>query len=189
MGRASVTGPEPGERRKGRVLVAGMGNVLRGDDGFGVAVARELERRELPAGVQLIEVGIGGMHIVQELMAGYEFLVIVDAVDRSAEPGTIFVLEPDVPDAPDGPRERRELLADVHYTVPSRALFLAKALGRLPGTVRLVGCQPGETRELGMELSPSVRAAVARAVRKVQGMLEIWCPDAAGDDATRPASA
>lgn len=158
-----------------RVLVVGMGNVLRGDDGFGVAVAKELEDRDLPPGVELMEIGTGGMHLVQELMNGYDSVLILDAVDRDTEPGTLFVLDPEVPDAPAAARERRELLADIHYTVPARALFLAKALGRLPETVRIVGCQPEASDDLEMELSAPVRAAVPRAVRKVEGLLGEWC--------------
>lgn len=174
---------------RGRVLVVGMGNVLRGDDGFGVAVANALQERDLPPGVELMEIGTGGMHLVQELMNGYDSVLILDAVDRDAEPGTLFVLEPEVPDAPVSPRERRELFADIHYTVPSRALFLAKALGRLPATVRIVGCQPHLTDELDMELSDAVRAAVSRAVRKVESMLAAWCADTGADGAARQASA
>ena len=60
------------------VLVACVGNVLRGDDGFGPAVAARLDGK-LPAGARLIETGIGGIALVQELLAGYEGLVIVDA--------------------------------------------------------------------------------------------------------------
>ncbi len=173
--RPEVRPAADGAARRPRVLVACMGNVLRSDDGFGVAVAGELETRRLPAGVRLIEVGIGGMHLVQELLDGYDAVLIVDAVDRGAAPGALFVLEPEIPDPPADTRDRRELLADLHYTVPSRALFLAKALGRLPATVRIVGCQPAEAEKLGMELSPRVRAAVPEAVRTVEGLLKTWC--------------
>lgn len=155
-----------------RVLVAGMGNVLHGDDGFGVAVAQALADLELPARVHLIEVGIGGMHLVQELMDGYDALVLVDAADRNAAPGTVFVLRPEVPDLGRmAPMERRELLADMHYTVPSRALLMAKALDVLPEQVWIVGCQPDGPPGLGMDLSPTVRTAIGRAVEVVQGLV------------------
>ena len=76
-----------------RVLVAGVGNVLRGDDGFGPAVIQRLG--ELPAGVEKVETGIGGVALLQELLAGCDALVLIDAVDRGAAPGTLFELEPD----------------------------------------------------------------------------------------------
>lgn len=166
---------------EGRVLVVGMGNVLRGDDGFGVAVAEALEARALPASVELMEVGIGGMHLVQALLDGYDALVIVDAVDRGAEPGTLFVLRPEVPELdPAAPGERHEVLADLHHTVPSRALLMARAVGALPERVWIVGCQPAGVDDLGIGLSDVVRAAVPEAVARVEALVASVDADAPG---------
>lgn len=146
-----------------------MGNVLHGDDGFGVAVAEALSARKLSPNVKIMDVGIGGIHLVQELLQGYDALVIVDAVDQGAPPGTVFVLTPEVPDlASMASEERMPFLADMHYTVPSRALIMAKALGALPEQVWIVGCQPGTTEELGLELSPAVRRAVPEAAARIE---------------------
>ena len=152
-----------------RVLVAGMGNALSGDDGFGVAVAHALAGRNLPPEVCVIEVGIGGIHLVQELMSGYDALIVADAVERGAQPGTLFVLEPHVPGI--DPENSQEMLADIHYTVPSRALMLAKALGVLPGSVLLVGCQGENVDTLDLELSPVVERSVARAVARIEAII------------------
>lgn len=175
-GPAGPAAPRPGRANPGgsppRVLVVGMGNVLRGDDGFGVAVAEALEERSLPASVTVMEVGIGGMHLVQALLDGYDALVIVDAVDREAAPGGVFVLRPEVPDLDDlPPLERRELLADLHHTVPSRALLMARAVGSLPERVWIVGCQPARIGDLGIGLSDAVRAAVPEAVARVEELV------------------
>lgn len=162
---------QPGSgRAAGRVLVAGIGNVLRGDDGFGIAVIAALQDRPdaLPDSVRVIEVGIGGIGLIQELLDGYDRLVLVDAVERGGAPGTLYVLEPEVPDvAALTPEERRVRAADMHDMVPSRALVLAAALDVLPPFVRIVGCQPAETEELRTALSPPVAAAVPRAVEAV----------------------
>lgn len=151
------------------ILVCGMGNVLEGDDGFGVRLAQALAAHsDLPAGVTVEEVGTGGIHLVQELMGGYEAVVVLDAVDRDAPPGTVFVLRPRVP-------ELQEIAgaftADMHLTVPAKALVLASALGALPDEVYLVGCQPASL-ELGIELSAEATAALERATREVLGLLE-----------------
>ena len=69
-----------------RVLVAGVGNMLRRDDGFGPAVAASLAG--LPPGVAVVETGIGGVALLQELLSGYDGLILIDAVDRGAAPGT-----------------------------------------------------------------------------------------------------
>jgi hydrogenase maturation protease len=147
-----------------RVLVAGVGNVLRGDDGFGPAVLARLG--PLPEGTEAIETGIGGVALLTELMAGCDGLVIVDAVDRGAEPGTVFELEPEVGEAVHVP--------DVHLANPDRVLMMAKALGALPPRVRIVGCQPAETEELGEGLSPAVERALAGAVATVHRIVGAW---------------
>jgi hydrogenase maturation protease len=148
----------------GRLLVAGVGNVLRGDDGFGPAVTELLGH--LPAGVDVVETGIGGIALLQELMAGCDGLVLIDAVDRGAAPGTVFLLEPEVPEAVHVP--------DVHLANPDRVLTMAKTIGVLPERVRIVGCQPKEVDELGEGLSPVVQAALPIAVARVEETVNAW---------------
>lgn len=157
--------------RPARVLIAGVGNVLRGDDGFGPAVVQELEKAR-PEGVDVIEVGIGGVGMIHELMEGYDGLVIVDAVDREGEPGSLYVLEPEVPGSEEIAAARRGKMADVHQLMPGRILVLARALGILPSFVRIVGCKPLETDELTTDLSPCVRDAVPRALSIVHRLVE-----------------
>ncbi len=156
-----------------RVLVAAVGNVLRGDDGFGPAVIQALESAPgVQEGLHIADVGIGGINLVHELMDGYDALVLVDAVDRNGAPGSLYVLEPEVPDATAIPAlERRELTSDMHQAVPGPVLIMANAVGALPPIVRIVGCQPVETEEFCTELSPPVREAVPRAVEEILSFL------------------
>lgn len=156
-----------------RVLVAGIGNVLRGDDGFGPAVIQALAAGGgLPAGVRVVELGIAGIALVHELMDGYDALVLVDAVDRGGAPGALYVLEPTVPEvAALAGLERRALAADMHQAVPGPALVIARAVGALPPLVRIVGCQPAATDEFATELSPPVRRAVPAAVAAIRALL------------------
>jgi len=151
----------------GRVLIACVGNVLRHDDGFGVAVARVLEAAPLPAGVDLIETGIGGMSVVQRLMDGYDALIVVDAVDRGDAPGTLWVLEPDVPVPGSIDRDEwRGLFSNLHLAEPHRILLMAKSLGALPPVIRLVGCQPVDVETMDERLSGPVAAAVPIAAQR-----------------------
>lgn len=157
-----------------RVLVAGMGNILRRDDGFGVAVARRLQEIDLPSHVRVVEVGTGGISLVQDLMApaGYDMLILLDAVQRDGPAGRVLVLDADVPDLDDFPDAvRRDYLADMHYAVPSRALVLAKALGVLPEKTLIVGCQPQVHEEFEIGLSRPVNEAVEAAVERVKRLL------------------
>ena len=148
-----------------RVLVAGMGNVLRRDDGFGVEVARRLANdASLSDTAKVIEVGIGGIHLVQELMTGYDALVVIDAVERGTDPGTVHLLAADVPDLAEWSEDQRgDFLADTHYTTPAKAMILAKALGVLPPQVFILGCQPADAADLGIGLSKAVEEAVVQA--------------------------
>lgn len=156
-----------------RALIAGMGNVLRQDDGFGVIAAQcLLDEGGLPESVRVLEVGIGGIHLVQELLDPVDILVIIDAVDVGRSPGSVVVMDPEIVDVGGlSPAERRDQLADMHYAVPARALMLARALDILPAIVRLVGCQAADARSYGQGLSPEVADAVALATAEAKTIL------------------
>ena len=148
-----------------RILIVGVGNVLHGDDGFGVETARRLMDRPQPDGVDVIETGIGGIALVQELQSGYDALVVIDAVDRGRPAGTVMVIEPDVIDVMSmTPMQRHDMLADMHLATPERALMVANALGVLPVRRFLVGCQPLEIEVLRIGLSAIVAEAIDVAV-------------------------
>lgn len=160
------------------VTVAGFGNVLRADDGFGVRVVEALRAAPVPDGVQVLDIGIGGIHLVQDLMVGTDALVLVDAVDVGRVPGTVVVLDPPRPDVRSwSPTQRRDALADVHYATPERALLLGQALDVLPPVVHMVGCQHAEGEGLGIGLSAPVARAVPVAADQVRRLVtQLGCP-------------
>lgn len=148
-------------------LIVGFGSDLRADDGVGVAVTRSLMAGPLPDGVRCAEVGIGGIALVHELLAGCDRLVIVDGVRRRGAPGTVYVLTPIVPDLQQmSLDERHEFLVDAHFADPYRALVLGRALGVLPAELHVVGVEVAETEELSLELTPAVARAVPVAARR-----------------------
>ncbi len=147
-----------------RTLIAGFGNVLRGDDGFGVEVIRRLaDRGVASASVELLDVGTGGIRLAQELQSPFDRLIIVDAATRGGAPGSVYTL------IVDGVRPTREI--DMHTTAPSRALEVAQALDPLPAEIYLVGCEPESVDELTLDLSPAVEAAVDRAIERIEALL------------------
>ena len=147
-----------------RTLIAGFGNVLRGDDGFGVEVLRRLGDRGVASEhVELLDVGTGGIRLAQELITPYDRLIIIDAATRGGIPGTVYSL------IVEGVRPTREI--DMHTTVPSRALEVAQAFGPLPREIYLVGCEPEQVDELTTDLTPVVAAAVDEAVRRVEELV------------------
>jgi hydrogenase maturation protease len=152
-----------------RILVAGIGNVFLGDDGFGVALADRLARRTLPAGVEVVDYGIRGMDLAYALHDGWDAVVLLDAMPRGKAPGTLTVLEPDLDDLP--------LAIDAHAMDPVKVLGLARALGGpLPRTL-VVGCEPetvmrGDEEDVVAAVSEPVRAALDEGVRLVDALLE-----------------
>ncbi|CAN5769454.1 hydrogenase maturation protease [soil metagenome] len=151
-----------------RVLIAGVGNVLRADDAFGVEVARRLETMELPPGVRVVETGIAGIALLTEIQQGWDALVVVDAVDHQRPHGTVMRIEPEVIDVHALTwAQRGDMLADMHLATPDRVLMLAKALDVLPPTVLMVGCQIEDPDAVGEQMTPPVAAAVDIAVAEV----------------------
>ena len=147
-----------------RVLVAGIGNVFLGDDGFGVEVARQLIRAPASPGVAVVDVGIRALHLAYELLDPPELLLIVDAVSRGEPPGTLYLIDID------GDAEAETApaaLADAHGITVSSVLATLRALGGTPPRTRLVGCEPAFIGA-AMELSPIVAASVPRAVTMVR---------------------
>jgi hydrogenase maturation protease len=142
-------------------LVAGIGNIFLGDDGFGVEVANRLATQPQPPGVRVADYGIRGMHLAYDLLAGYHATILVDAMPRGEAPGTVYVL-----DVGRAPHELSEQPVDAHGMQPQAVLTLLASLGGDPGHVFVVGCEPADLGER-IGLSAPVAAAVDQAVQAV----------------------
>jgi len=146
------------------VLVAGIGNIFLGDDGFGVEVANRLKARPPRSGVRVVEFGIRSLHLAYELLDGYDTLVLIDAISIGEPPGTVAVVEPDRT-ATDEPT------LDAHTMNPQAVLGMLDNLGGDVRKVLVVGCQPAVITET-MGLSAPVAGAVDHAVRMVDELLD-----------------
>ena len=147
-----------------RVLVGCVGNIFKGDDAFGVEVAARLARRAVPDGVRVVDYGIRSVHLVYELLDGYDALVLVDTVgQQEGQAGSLYVIEPELP-----ARRREddtvlpEVMLDPHDLAPAGAMSLVTTLGGQVDRIIVVGCQP-ETLEDGIGLSDAVAAVVETA--------------------------
>jgi hydrogenase maturation protease len=141
------------------VLVAGVGNIFLGDDGFGPEVVRRLTG--LPPHVRAVDYGIRGLHLAYDLLDGYDRLVLVDAVP-GGPPGRLEVLR--VGDLPAGG-------ADPHGMHPAAALSTVERLGGTLPPTYVVGCRVASVAE-GMGLSPPVADAVDDAVAAVRALVD-----------------
>ncbi|HVL84937.1 MAG TPA: hydrogenase maturation protease [Pseudonocardia sp.] len=160
---------------RAELLVAGIGNVFLSDDGFGVEAARRLEARraELPAGVEIADVGIRGMHLAYRLLDGYRTLVLLDTAARGGAPGSLYLLEHDL-DAIGGCATSG---FDAHGMDPASVLAMLDDLANGVGVERpvqrvlVVGCEPACLDE-GIGLSEAVAAVVDRAVQAVLDLVQ-----------------
>jgi hydrogenase maturation protease len=148
------------------ILVAGIGNVLLGDDGFGVEVARRLSSRG-PAGAKVIDFGIRGLDLAYALLEPWDAVIFVDAAQGKKAPGTVWVVEP--------PPAAEQMGLQLHGVDPVQVLQTARTLGAPPRTLRVVCCEPavwvGEEESLSMELSGPVAAAVEPAIALVESLI------------------
>ncbi|MDX3640604.1 hydrogenase maturation protease [Streptomyces sp. MB09-02B] len=163
-----------------RTLVAGIGNIFLGDDGFGVETARRLAERALPGHIEVVDIGVRGVHLAYQLLDGYDTLVLVDATARGEAPGTLYVIEPDdaAPNASPGAPA-----LDGHRMTPDTVLALLHTLcagtgGEPPRRVLVVGCEPDSVDER-IGLSTPVSAAVPEAVRLIEELLRNGEPSVA----------
>lgn len=154
------------------ILVAGIGNIFKGDDGFGVAVAQRMTGGPLPAGVTVKDFGIRGLDLTYALLDGYAAAILIDTVQRGEPPGTVYIIEPEAPATADPQPE--DLLLSPHELDPATVLRLALALGSDCRRVILVACEPASfgDEDLGaMELTAPVAAAVDPAADLVQRLI------------------
>jgi hydrogenase maturation protease len=165
-----------------RILIACIGNIFLGDDGFGVEVAQRLlarQTRQYPEGVQVIDFGIRGMELAYTLLEDYDTLVLVDAVPRGGSPGTVYLIEPDLSGLSfqQGVDAGRVAL-DSHSMDPVKVLAFAHTLGARSMRTLLVGCEPAATsasegyEEMQMGLSEPVQAAVDEAIKMIDALVE-----------------
>ncbi|TWU22299.1 hydrogenase 1 maturation protease [Novipirellula galeiformis] len=154
------------------ILVAGIGNIFLGDDGFGSEVARQLLLLDWPDDVRVVDYGIRGIDLAYALLDGHEAVILIDAIPGDEAPGTLRVIEPEL--------EGLELesnpsaLLDAHSLHPLRVLQMVKAMGGDLKRVMIVGCQPADLggEEGRMGLSAPVGAAVSEAVKLVKRLSE-----------------
>ncbi len=151
-----------------RILIAGIGNVFFGDDGFGVEVAAKLADGQLPANAHAIDFGIRSYDLAYALTSGrYDAAILVDATSRGGAPGDIYVLSPELDESSE------PAPANAHAMNPDTVLRMARTLGRPPAQLLVVACEPetlgGEEGQLG--LSETVTAAVDRAIMVLESLV------------------
>jgi hydrogenase maturation protease len=153
------------------ILVAGIGNIFLGDDGFGVEVARRLAFENFPENVRVRDFGIRGYDLTYALLEGYELTILVDACPRGGKPGTVYVIEPDLDESNES---GAAVSLDGHTMNPVNVLRLAKAMGAVSKRIVLVACEPAMlgAEEGHMGLSEPVSRAIDDAVKIIKELMD-----------------
>ncbi|HVJ05353.1 MAG TPA: hydrogenase maturation protease [Candidatus Saccharimonadales bacterium] len=152
------------------ILVAGVGNIFLGDDAFGLEVVQRLARRTLPGNVRVMDFGIRSYDLAYALMEPWELAILVDAVPLNDAPGTVYLIEPELPKSGDRPAAG----FDAHTMNPVSVLQLVSSLGGKVCPMLIVGCQPAsvDADEGGATgLSEPVQAAVDEAIRLTEEII------------------
>jgi hydrogenase maturation protease len=154
-----------------RILVAGIGNIFLGDDGFGCEVIRRLAGRTLPDNVRVVDFGIRGFDLAYALLDGYDATIFVDATPRGGEPGTLYTIEPELDEIES--IESNGAMIETHGMNPMKVLSMVKSMGGEFKKILLVGCEPATfgPEEGQMGLSEPVEVAVDDAVRIVESLV------------------
>ncbi|MBZ5605149.1 MAG: hydrogenase maturation protease [Acidobacteriia bacterium] len=152
-----------------KVLVACVGNIFLGDDGFGTAVAQRLAARNLPGGAVVRDFGIRGLDLAYALLNPWDLVLLVDACPRGGDPGTIYVIEPEIPQPGPAPYPHE----DPHDMNPLAMLSTVHAMGGAQNPILIVGCEPGDLggEEGRLGLTPAVEAAVDEAIAVIENLL------------------
>jgi hydrogenase maturation protease len=144
----------------GTTLVLGLGNILMGDEGFGVRVARRLKEVPLPDNVRVTEGGVGGFNLLGQL-EGVERLIVVDIMILPSPPGELKLLEP-------GPElaEPDKVIISFHQVGVLDLVQMWGLIGKEP-EIKFLVTRP-QSMEWGAGLSPTLRLAADRAVGMIQ---------------------
>ena len=166
--RESTTEPHAGVTKKPTILVAGIGNIFLGDDGFGVEVARRMLVRPQPGSVRVVDFGIRGLDLAYALQDEYETVVLVDAYPHGQKPGTVSVIEPNLHDLSSGGD-----FVQPHAMHPVNVLRMASAMNARLNRLLVVGCEPADLGgdEGHMGLSEAVQSSVDEAVNTVEALV------------------
>jgi hydrogenase maturation protease len=149
-----------------RILVAGVGNVFFGDDGFGVEVVRRLAERPLPPGVTAVDFGIRAMHLAFELFSTPDLLVLVDATVRNGAPGTLYLIDPEHETC-----RLADTQPDGHSMNPFAVLATLRAMGGVLPRTRIIGCEPAELGHT-VRLSETVERSIEPAIGMIRRLID-----------------
>lgn len=153
-----------------KILVAGVGNLLKHDDGLGMHVIEKLKKMKLPDNVEIMDLGTSGMDILHQ-SENFDRIVFVDAIKVGKSPGTVYRIKPrDVEVGDDGFRDM--IYMSMHEIDLEKVIALGRKLGQMPDDIVIIGCEPKETNLMKIGLTKEVEAAIPNIIQLVLEALD-----------------
>ena len=150
--------------RKPRILIAGVGNELRKDDGFGPAVVRELHEVADTLEADIIDFG-QRLYDLLLRMREYDVVIIVDAIEGDGKPGDVYIA---------GPEDVCNITTvglNPHHADLKELIFVGKEMGSLPEDVYVIGCHP-EDVSWGIGLTTAVAEKMKVVINLIQNLIK-----------------
>jgi hydrogenase maturation protease len=154
-----------GRNKELKILVAGVGNLLKSDDGLGPHIIERLKEVQLPANVDLLDLGTSGMDILH-YCANYGKVIFVDAIRLGKPPGTVYRIRPREVEVPDD-ELRNVIYMSMHEIDLERVISLGKRLGKMPEDLVIIGCEPKEISMVKMGLTEEVSSTIPNIMRLI----------------------
>lgn len=152
-----------------KILILGIGNILWGDEGFGVRAVEAFHRRfETPANVTVLDGGTQGLYLVH-FVEEADYLLVFDAIDYGLEPGALKIVRDE-----EVPKFTGSKKMSLHQTGFQEVLSAADLLGHYPQKLALIGCQPLDLENWGGALTAPVQDAIDAAVEAGAQLLAEW---------------
>jgi hydrogenase maturation protease len=153
-----------------KILVAGVGNLLKCDDGLGPQVIERLKEVQLPCNVDLLDLGTSGMDILH-YCANYDKVIFVDAIRLGKPHGTVYRIRPREVQVTDD-ELRNVIYMSMHEIDLERVISLGKKLGKMPEDLVIIGCEPKEISVVKMGLTEEVSSNIPNIMRLILEEIE-----------------
>jgi hydrogenase maturation protease len=154
-----------------KILVAGVGNLLKSDDGLGPHVIKRLKEVRLPPNVEVMDLGTSGMDILH-YSADYDKIIFIDAVRLGKPPGTVYRIKPRQVQVTDD-EIRGMIYMSMHEVDLERVISIGRRLRQMPENLVIIGCEPKETSRIHIGLTEEVNSTVPSIIKLI--LEEIEC--------------
>jgi hydrogenase maturation protease len=149
-----------------KILVAGVGNLLKNDDGLGIHLIEKLKEIKLPDNVEIMDLGTSGMDILHH-SENFDKIIFLDAIKVGKSPGTVYRIKPRYVEVKENSL-RDIIYMSMHEIDLEKVIALGRKLGQIPDDIVIIGCEPKETNLMKIGLTKEVETAIPNIIQLVR---------------------